>query len=200
MLALVFAVLFATAFEIGMAMLLNKYKQAFHMKLQIYIPAVCIGNGLLAALSYLKYSMYEDNVAPAYWFFCILTYLFCMMLFDLKHKLLPNWLHLIPISAYIFCTLEKTNPVPIEQSVITVVVAAVVMGFIILVQRDALGIGDVKMLLICGAYIGFYCLGVIFRGCVVAFILCIVMLLMKKASKKSELPFAPFMFFGALLL
>jgi leader peptidase (prepilin peptidase) / N-methyltransferase len=66
-------------------------------------------------------------------------------------------------------------------------------------KKDAMGMGDVKLLVMIGIYVGFPAVFVaLFLGSVAAFFVIAAGLLMKKQSLKSTIPFGPFIAIGSL--
>ncbi|POC78476.1 hypothetical protein CRN61_15640 [Vibrio vulnificus] len=66
-----------------------------------------------------------------------------------------------------------------------------------------MGLGDVKLAVVLGAYLGYLSWGHLFYGTVLTFLLGgltgIVLILSRKGSAKSAIPFGPFMFAGTIL-
>ncbi|WP_419997463.1 prepilin peptidase [Streptomyces boninensis] len=82
--------------------------------------------------------------------------------------------------------------------------AAVLFAFffvLFLINPRGMGFGDVKLALVCGAVLGWYGWGVLFVGTFAGFVLGAVvglaMILMRRAGRKTALPFGPFMVAGA---
>jgi leader peptidase (prepilin peptidase) / N-methyltransferase len=66
-------------------------------------------------------------------------------------------------------------------------------------KKDAMGMGDVKLLVMIGVYVGFPAVFFsLFLGSLVAFIVILAGLLLKKQSLKSTIPFGPFIAIGSL--
>ncbi|WP_030623173.1 prepilin peptidase [Streptomyces sclerotialus] len=72
-----------------------------------------------------------------------------------------------------------------------------------LIRPDGLGFGDVKLALTLGVALGWYGWGVLFLGAFAGFLLGSVygigMMIVRRAGRKSAMPFGPFMALGALL-
>lgn len=65
--------------------------------------------------------------------------------------------------------------------------------------KGAIGMGDGMLLAVTGLYLGFWDnMGIFLCGAFLAAILSAILLLMKKATKKTEYPFAPFLLLGFL--
>ena len=148
------------------------------------------------------FSWYKESQSGvmAGWYFGIFTYLFCLAIYDLKFKELPDWWHLVLIFYYAGIWLCGKHPVSIYESGFVTIVFAAVLGIIFLLKREAIGIGDMKLLLLCSAYAGSVCIGIVVRGMILAFFYSIILVLLKKVTAKSELPFVPFLFLGALFI
>jgi leader peptidase (prepilin peptidase)/N-methyltransferase len=66
-------------------------------------------------------------------------------------------------------------------------------------KKDAMGMGDVKLLVMIGIYVGFPAvLFSLFLGSLAAFFIILLGLLLKKQSLKSTIPFGPFIAIGCL--
>ena len=77
---------------------------------------------------------------------------------------------------------------------------AVVVVFC-LFSKEALGYADGIMILVCGVAFGLYeTAGFSFIAMVAAALVSVVLLLLKKAGRKSRLPFFPFLLFGYVIM
>jgi leader peptidase (prepilin peptidase)/N-methyltransferase len=66
-------------------------------------------------------------------------------------------------------------------------------------KKDAMGMGDVKLLVLIGVYVGFPAVFIsLFLGSIAAFIIILIGLLTKKQSIGSTIPFGPFIAIGTL--
>lgn len=69
-----------------------------------------------------------------------------------------------------------------------------------LVSSGALGFGDVKLMVVMGMFLGMtYTWSAVFWSMVSIFVIALVLLLTKKAEKKSGVPFAPALLLGTVL-
>ena len=177
--------------------LINRKEPDIRLSLKKWGTILAAGNILLAVLSWYKET---QSGITACWYFGLFTYLLCLTVYDLKFRELPDWWHLILPLFYSGLWLSGRQPVDIYESVIITVVFAAVLGLIFLLRKDAIGIGDIKLLLLCSIYAGSASVGMLIRGMILAFFFSIGLLLLKKATAKSELPFVPFLLLGALLV
>jgi leader peptidase (prepilin peptidase)/N-methyltransferase len=66
-------------------------------------------------------------------------------------------------------------------------------------KKDAMGMGDVKLLVMIGVYVGFPAVFFsLFLGSLAAFVVILTGLLLKRQSLKSTIPFGPFIAIGSL--
>lgn len=88
----------------------------------------------------------------------------------------------------------------VAVSLIGAVVGAVLLGIPFVLRRDAVGFGDIVLLAVCGMYYGAGgVVWLLFRALIIMAVVAVSQLLRKRATKKSELPIAPFLFIGALI-
>jgi len=186
-----------TAVELLTIAFINKREPEISLKLKKYGIILAAGNLLLAGLSWYKET--QSGIA-AWWYFGLFTYLLCLTIYDLKFRELPDWWHLLLPLFYVAAWLCGEQPIDWLNSAVITIVYAAVFGLVVLLRRDALGIGDIKLLLLCGIYAGSASFGILIRGMILAFFFSIGLLLFKKANSKSELPFVPFLLLGALLI
>lgn len=183
--------------EIGLMYWINKKESELIVSIKKYGSVLLIGNGILCIFSCYKESI---NGFSAYWYFGIFSYLLCLTIYDLKFKELPDWLHIEVLLFYIGLWIAGKQEIRIQESGVVTIILAVVFGVLFLLKKEALGIGDMKLLLICSMYVGSFCFGILFRGMIVAFFVSLLLLLSKKATAKTELPFVPFLLLGALMM
>ena len=69
-----------------------------------------------------------------------------------------------------------------------------------LISPNSVGFGDVKLLAITGLYLGIdKSFGVILPSLVIMFLTAVYLLAVKKVSRNTELPFAPFLLVGTVI-
>lgn len=158
-----------------------------------------IGVGNVALIAFATFLESLSGIC-AIWYFGLWTYLFCLTIYDLKFRELPDIWHLFPIVFYGIAWLFKYQPVDFLESIFMMVVLGAVLGLIVLLKRDAIGLGDVKLLVLCSLYLGSNCIGMMVKAMFLGFFLSIILLLCKKVTTKSGLPFVPFLLLGALLI
>lgn len=143
------------------------------------------------------YSSSMTELLPGLVFFSLLLVL---ALIDLEHKLLPNTLTL-PGTALglLFAIFGWT--IPFWQSVLGAVVGFAVILVIALISRGGMGMGDVKMMALIGAFLGwksvFY---VLFGASLLGSVSGILYLYITKQDRKTQIPFGPFLSVSALVV
>jgi leader peptidase (prepilin peptidase)/N-methyltransferase len=123
---------------------------------------------------------------------------------DLDQRLLPNELTLPAIPIALVLDVAGLNPlVSLDQLPLAIVFAIVVPGILFLVSipfgAGAIGQGDLKLLVSVGLLAGPYRLfvGVIY-GALLAGVVIVVLLVARRITLKTFIPFGPFLIIGAL--
>ena len=126
--------------------------------------------------------------------------LFLLALIDLEHKVLPNVLT-VPgiILGLVFALLGWTSS--FWTSVLGAAVGFLLMFLIALISRGGMGMGDVKLMAMIGAFLGwksvFY---VLFGASVLGSIGGILYLYLTRQARKASIPFGPSLAVAALIL
>lgn len=88
-------------------------------------------------------------------------------------------------------------------AVIGLVGLGVLYGVLFLVNPNGIGLGDVKLAGVLGAYLGWLGFDSLivgaFLGVVLGGVFALILLLMRRATKKTQIPFGPFMLAGTLI-
>ena len=170
-----------------------------HKKLPLSYPVVELVMGILFLIYFFKFNIFEENV----WFWVlgliIIVFLVFSAVFDLKYMILPDFstVTLIIISFPIFL-INKENIINYLLS------ALIASGFLLVLnlitKGNGMGMGDVKLALFMGLFLGYPIIIIAFY---VAFIVGaffgLVLMFFKKATKKSQVPFGPFMILGVFV-
>jgi leader peptidase (prepilin peptidase)/N-methyltransferase len=162
-------------------------------------PLVELMSGVLAALLIYKFG------ATVEFFF---SYLFCASLIVVTFVDLKHWIILDEISLpgiVIFFVYSFFNPrLPWKASLLGIVLgggflALIAVIYYLLTKTEGMGMGDVKLLAMIGAFLGVE--GVIFTlvvGSIVGSLVGLVMMLVSKGDTKMPVPFGPFLSLGAV--
>jgi leader peptidase (prepilin peptidase)/N-methyltransferase len=141
-------------------------------------------------------------VTPVYWLF--VSALVAITFIDLDHQIIPDVISLpgIPLG---FLLTFLVPWLSWRDSLLGILVGggslACVAGVYYLVTRtEGMGMGDIKLLAMMGAFMGWKAiLPIIFLGSLVGSLIGVPLMLIKGASGKLAIPFGPFLSLGAVI-
>ncbi|PLY03583.1 MAG: prepilin peptidase [Desulfuromonas sp.] len=168
--------------------------------ISIRYPLVETLNGLLYVLVF--YYFFLSWATPVY--FVFLSMLVVITFVDLDHQIIPNSISLPGI----VCGFIASFVVPWIQwheSLLGAVAGGgllfvIAAGYRLVAKKEGMGMGDVKLLAMIGAFLGWQSiLPVVFVASLAGSIVGIPLMLMQKADRKLALPFGPFLSFAAMI-
>ncbi len=118
---------------------------------------------------------------------------------DLVHRVLPNR---ILFGAFVVVLVAQVGFFP-ERGVEWLLAGPAAAAFLampLIVRRDAMGLGDVKLALLLGAIVGWKVFVAIVIGCFAMLPFAVLMLVRDRSIKGATLPFGPFLAFGTLVV
>lgn len=135
-----------------------------------------------------------------------LAMLFVAAATDYRRQIIPNRLILSGLG---FRAVLLLAELVFERDVLIMTLFSEVLGAIgifivcmvfLLMMKNSIGMGDIKLFMVMGLYLGLYSMiDAIMSSLVLAFVCAIVLLLMRKKGKKDSLPFAPAVLAGTYL-
>jgi len=126
---------------------------------------------------------------------------------DVKHQLLPNRI-VFPSAAIagvllLAAALLMHDGGTALRTILAAVVSWVVYVVLRLISPSSMGYGDVKLAFVLGLYLGFVGWQTLFWGTFLAFVLGalwgLAIIVTRRGSRKTQIPFGPFMLAGALV-
>lgn len=163
-------------------------------------PAVELINGLLTLALFLKF-----RFSPTFF----VLFLFCSALvvitfIDLEHQIIPDSISLPGIlvgfaSSFILPWLSwKSSLIGIAAGGGSLLIVA--YGYQLLTKKEGMGGGDIKLLAMMGAFLGWRSIPfIIFTSSLFGSVVGITLMLVRKKDSQVPIPFGPFLAFGALL-
>lgn len=128
------------------------------------------------------------------------SYLSSVTVNDMKRREIPDLTTIVFSLLFIAVTWWFDGPSGLLAGAIGAAVPAVLLLVAMLIKKNSVGLGDIKMVAACGLICGFPgVFFVMFRAALAILVYSLIMLIFKKLKLKSELPFAPFLLFGALI-
>ena len=118
---------------------------------------------------------------------------------DIEHRLLPNRI-IFPALGVVLAAQIAVEPDRALEWVLAGPAAAVFLALPLIIRRDAMGMGDVKLAVLLGAIVGWQVFGAILVGCFAMVPFAIAMLVRDRSIKGATLPFGPFLAFGTVLI
>ena len=124
---------------------------------------------------------------------------------DLRIRILPNIINAAGIAAAFIISvitgIITSGFGPIRDCLLGAAVCGAPFFFIALIKKDGMGMGDVKFAALIGAFLGLFGgLCALWLGIVLGGIASAALIIAKKATRKSSIPFGPFMAIGALTM
>jgi leader peptidase (prepilin peptidase)/N-methyltransferase len=118
---------------------------------------------------------------------------------DIEHRVLPNRI-IFPVLAIVLVAQIAVAPDRAAEWLLAGPAAAAFLALPLLVRRDAMGMGDVKLAVLLGAVVGWKVFGAILVGCLAMLPFALLMLVRDGSIRDATLPFGPFLGFGTLLI
>lgn len=164
-------------------------------------PLVEASTGILSLALFLKLGASLEYV----FFLAFGAALIAVTFIDLHHKIIPDALSLPGIAMGFVFSLLPSSPLSWMDSLIGIIAGG---GFLLLVGvafekitgREGMGMGDVKMLAMIGAWMGWRSLlFIILLSSLAGSLIGGAMLLLSRRGAKTRIPFGPFLALGTLL-
>jgi leader peptidase (prepilin peptidase)/N-methyltransferase len=163
-------------------------------------PVVVVIGALVMGVLTLRF----PDPVPALIFGAYSAVLVLLLATDLDQRLLPNEFTLPAIPIVLVIDIAGLNPlVPVADLPIALAVALIIPGILLLVSipfgAGAIGLGDIKLLVSVGLLAGAYRLFIgVLSGARLAGAVIIVLLVLRRITLKTFIPFGPFLIIGAL--
>jgi leader peptidase (prepilin peptidase)/N-methyltransferase len=123
---------------------------------------------------------------------------------DLDHQIIPDVISLPGIPIGFLCSF-LVPWVSWQESLLGILLGGgslltIALGYELLTKKEGMGLGDVKLLAMLGAFLGWTAIfPIIFIGSLLGTLVGIPLMLIKKADGKLAVPFGPFLAAGALI-
>lgn len=170
-------------------------------------PLVELANGVLTLFLFQKFGISFTFLGM----FVLSSALVAITVIDLHHQIIPDVISLpgIPLgflaSFFIGDLYHVGDLLGWKNSLIGIVAGGgslflVATGYELLTKKEGMGGGDIKLLAMLGAFLGWRAVPfIIFAGSLLGSIIGISVMLAQKKDSKLAIPFGPFLAFGAIL-
>ena len=165
-------------------------------KISLQYPIVELLTALLFLLTFLKYGLNAEFIIML----IVISSLIIVSFIDLEHQIIPNEItfSLIPLGLVMSVFL---NHISFINSLLGLVIPVGLLLLIAFIYKKGMGIGDVKLIGMIGVFVGWkYALISIFIGSLLGSIYGIFMMATDKMSRKTRIPFGPFISSGAVIM
>ncbi|MBQ5320071.1 MAG: prepilin peptidase [Oscillospiraceae bacterium] len=174
----------------------------FHSRVSVIFAAIAaVALGAAAVIQHGKIGNYDF-----FRLFVITTGMALLCVTDMKEKKLPNkilgillviWL--VMTSIFIITDFQPTIS-KVGTALFGCFFCLLTFGITYIISKKSLGGGDVKLSMLMGLYLGSErIVAAVLYGAVFSALFSLIGLLAKKITKKTELPFGPFLFAGTVI-
>ncbi|MDD4026889.1 MAG: prepilin peptidase [Candidatus Shapirobacteria bacterium] len=169
-----------------------------HKKLPISYPIVELLMGVIFVVFYFV-GAYGNTPVQLILGFLIVVLLAFSAVFDWKYMILPDFSTIILIIiAFLGVIFDESNIIPYLLSVL--ISAGFLLILNLITKGKGMGMGDVKFALFMGLFLGYPKIIIAFYvAFIVGAIYGIILMIFKKAKKKSQVPFGPFLILGTII-
>lgn len=170
-------------------------------KKALVVAGIFFGIGILTGL----FEIYHEKAATVIImsYIMLLSVLYFAAIVDFKKSIIPNSLIIAGLVMYVVFALLSILVVGADAKSFLLISLAggLIIGglllLVMLVSKNALGMGDVKLFFLVGLMLGLKnCYEVLLISMVIMALTAIVLLLLKKVDRKTAVPMAPFMAIG----
>jgi leader peptidase (prepilin peptidase) / N-methyltransferase len=163
--------------------------------ISVRYPAVEFTSGLLFILLYIEFGFSILFAVYA----LIASALLVVALIDLNHKVIPNIITL-PGMAVGLGLSGWVLPITPLTSLFGLLIGGTLFYLIALVSKGGMGGGDIKLIAMIGAFLGWQgALFTIFSSALLGALVGMMLMLLGKKGRKDKVPFGPFLSCGAIL-
>lgn len=194
---LIIEILSALLFNAGIIYYLYR-KDEFQTKKSITIFSIITSIIVSGICVYMWFVLFSNSQIIVY--SLMLVIMFGVAYIDYKTKIVDPILLLVILTiGLIFCFLR--NDVVFYNPIITAIIFFGIFYLIRKIKKSDMGMGDLKLLSANALIYGFpNIMGVIFYSLIVSLIFGVITIIFKKKNLKYELPFAPFVLIGNVLM
>lgn len=159
-----------------------------------------ITNSLLYLIFFIKFKFTLEFFSYCF----LISLLLVVFVIDLRYKIIPNKINLfgftIILTIKVLESLYYLSFAPLVDSILGLLIGAVPILLVILITNGGMGAGDMKLMAVIGMWFGLkFTYLVLVIGILAASIMAVILLATKQSTKKSELPFAPFLFISTFI-
>jgi len=166
----------------------------------IRYPLVETLTGVLFALFFFRFGLHPVTLVA----WLLAAALVTISFIDLDHQIIPDVISLPGIPIGFLCSLVLPW-VTWQSSLLGIllgggILLAIALGYEWLTKQEGMGLGDVKLLAMLGAFLGAPAvLPVIFLASIMGTLVGVPMMMIKRAGRKLAIPFGPFLAAAALV-
>jgi leader peptidase (prepilin peptidase) / N-methyltransferase len=158
-------------------------------------PSVELISGMLYVLLWFKYGLSIPFAVYA----ALTSTLLTVALIDYDHKIIPNIITLPGIIIGLGLSLWALPITPVA-SLLGILVGGVFFYLIALVSKGSMGGGDIKLIAMIGAFLGWQgAFFTILSGALLGSLVGVTLMVLGKKGRKDKVPFGPFLSIGAIL-
>lgn len=159
-----------------------------------------ITNSLLYLVLFIKFKFTLEFFSYCF----LISLLLVVFVIDLRYKIIPNKINLfgfsIILTIKVLESLYYLSFAPLLDSILGLLIGAIPILLVILITNGGMGAGDMKLMAVIGMWFGLkFTYLVLVIGILAASIMAVILLVTKQSTKKSELPFAPFLFVSTFI-
>jgi len=163
--------------------------------ISVRYPAVEFISGMLFVWLYFKFGFTMSFAVYA----LMASTLLVVALIDFDHKIIPNLITLPGIAIGLSLSLWALPITPLA-SLFGLLIGGTLFYLIALVSKGGMGGGDIKLIAMIGAFLGWQgALFTIFSGALLGSLVGMILMLLGKKGRKDKVPFGPFLSCGAIL-
>jgi leader peptidase (prepilin peptidase) / N-methyltransferase len=167
-------------------------------------PVVELITGLISMALLVKYNILNANFSLFFIYLIFISSLICIGFIDLEHQIIPDVIS-IPGIIIGFAYSLFLNHIPWVDSLIGILAGGgilylVAVLFELIMKKEGMGGGDIKLLAMIGAFLGWKALPfVILSSSLAGSIIGGAALMINRKGIRTKIPFGPFLALGAIL-
>jgi len=172
--------------------------------ISVIYPLVELATGMLSMALFIRFNIFNHQFSYYFIFLIFTAALLCISFIDLRHQIIPDVISLPGILAGFFVSLFSSH-ITWTHSLIGILVGGgilyiVALLFEVLAKKEGMGGGDIKLLAMIGAWLGWKAVPfVILVSSLTGIVLGGASLILSKQGFRARIPFGPFLSLGALI-